>query len=340
MAWLIIGAIAVLIVLLLKQVGVLTSPSFDTGQPRKTVNLAALPQRFVVLDLETTGLDPLRNEIIEIGAIRVNRDSDIHGTFRTLVKPVRHILKNITQINGISQDMVDREGIPLEQAIREFTAFIEDLPLVTFNAEFDMAFLRNAAKQHNVVIGNPASCALKMARLAWPGRKSYRLSDLAKDGGLSDEGTHHAPDDCRRTLIVYVAAVSILGVTAAPIAGRGPEMRVETLSARMRAYRQCSRIPTAPAERNLLGIEFEAEGLVDNAIECYQANVRDGFEGNHPYDRLAVIFRRRRDAASEIAVLTRAIEVFSQLQTSSRSDMAQKLEKFRQRLRRVPARSA
>jgi DNA polymerase-3 subunit epsilon len=199
MAWLIVGAIIVVIVLFLKP-------------RRKTVNLAALPQRFVVLDLETTGLDPAQDEIIEIGAIRVNRDSDIHGTFRALVKPIKHIPKKITEITGISQDMVDSEGEPLEEAIREFATFIEDLPLVTFNAEFDMAFLQNAAKQHNLVIGNPASCALKMARRAWPGRKSYRLSDLAKDGGLSDEGTHRAIDDCKRALIVYTSAVSILGV--------------------------------------------------------------------------------------------------------------------------------
>lgn len=146
MAWLIIGAIAVLILLVLQRFDLLASPPFDTGQPpRKAINLAPLPPRFVVLDLETTGLDPVRNEIIEIGAIRVNRDSGIHDTFRTLVKPVRHIPKNITQINGISQEMVDSEGMPLEQAIKEFAAFIGDLPLVTFNADFDMAFLRKAA---------------------------------------------------------------------------------------------------------------------------------------------------------------------------------------------------
>jgi DNA polymerase-3 subunit epsilon len=200
MEWLFVGAIIVAVVLF-----------FKTRQ--KTVNLASLPQRFVVLDLETTGLDPAADEIIEIGAIRVNRDSDIHGTFTALVKPIRHIPKKITEITGISQDMVDSEGEPLGEAIREFATFIEDLPLVTFNAEFDMAFLQNAAKQHNLVIGNPASCALKMARRAWPGRKSYRLSDLAKDGGLSDAGTHRALGDCKRALIVYTAAVSKLGVT-------------------------------------------------------------------------------------------------------------------------------
>jgi DNA polymerase III subunit epsilon len=177
-----------------------------------TVNLAPLPPRFVVLDLETTGLDPARDEIIEIGAIRVNRDSDHHQTFRALVKPTRRIPRKITEMTGISQELVDKEGEPLEETIKEFSAFIEDLPLVTFNAEFDMAFLRSAARQSNIVIGNPASCALKMARRAWPGRKSYKLRDLAKDGGLSDEDTHRALADCKRALLVYTAAVSKLGV--------------------------------------------------------------------------------------------------------------------------------
>jgi DNA polymerase III epsilon subunit family exonuclease len=200
MEWLVVGAIIVAVLLLLRR-------------HRKTANLASLPQRFIVLDLETTGLDSSAHEIIEIGAIRVNRDSNVHDTFSSLVKPTGRIPKKITDITGISQDLVDREGEPLEKAIKEFAKFIEDLPLVTFNAEFDMAFLQNAAKRHNLVIDNPISCALKMARRAWPGRKSYKLKDLAKDGGLSDEGTHRALGDCKRALIVYTAAVSILHVT-------------------------------------------------------------------------------------------------------------------------------
>ncbi len=238
MAWLIIAAVALVTFFLLKQLGLLARPSVYIGKPsHKTVNLAPLPLRFIVLDLETTGLDPARNEIIEIGAVRVNRDSDIHDTFRALVRPVRHIPKRITEINGILQEMVDSDGMSLEQAIREFVTFIGDLPLVTFNAEFGMAFLQNAARRHNVVINNPATCALKMARLAWPGRESYKLSDLSKDGGLSDEGTHHALDDCRRTLIVYVAAVSALGTTGAHVRRVDPKMRVEAISPRMRTFR-------------------------------------------------------------------------------------------------------
>ena len=213
MEWLIVGAVVLVLVLILKSLKPVDIGTSDIeGSRRKRVDLSSLSQRFVVVDLETTGLDPTRHEIIEIGAIRVNRDSDVHETFQVLVKPLKRIPKKITQITGISQDMVDHEGEPLEIAIREFAAFIGDLPLVTFNAEFDMAFLQNSAKQHNVVIGNPVSCALKMARRAWPGRQSYRLSDLAKDGGLSDEGTHRSLGDCQRALIVYTAAVSRLRV--------------------------------------------------------------------------------------------------------------------------------
>jgi DNA polymerase III epsilon subunit family exonuclease len=175
-----------------------------------SVDFSSVPERFVAFDLETTGLDPLRHEIIEIGAIRFTRGSENHDTFQTLVKPKKRIPKRITQINGISQDMVNQEGEPLQQALAGFVEFIGDLPLVSFNAEFDMGFLLNAAAQHNMIIKNEVSCSLKMARRAWPGLNSYRLSDLAKGANLSDEGTHRALGDSLRALQIYIYAASSL----------------------------------------------------------------------------------------------------------------------------------
>ena len=180
---------------------------------QKEINLSVLPEQFVVLDLETTGLDPDIHEIIEIGAIRVNRDSINHDGFQLLVKPKEKIPKSITEMTGITQGMVEREGADLETALRDFIEFVGELPLVTFNAEYDMAFLNAAisATQTPSLRRNSVSCALEMARRAWPGRKSYRLADLARDGGLSSAGAHRAADDCKRALIVYTAAASILG---------------------------------------------------------------------------------------------------------------------------------
>lgn len=181
------------------------------SRARLRLNLAPLPEQFVVFDLETTGLDPNKHEIIEIGAIRVNRDSSEHDTFQQLVKPSGRVPKKITQLTGITQAMVDSEGEPLEKALREFLGFAGELRLVSFNASFDMAFLHNAADKYSFTVSNQVSCALKMARRAWPGRRSYRLTDLAKDGHLSRAGTHRALGDCQRAMIVYAAAAAKLG---------------------------------------------------------------------------------------------------------------------------------
>jgi DNA polymerase III subunit epsilon len=212
MQWLYIcAAIVFLVVLAFLAYRVPRADTRDADQLRRNeLRLSALPDKFIVFDLETTGLDSTRHEIIEIGAIKVNRESDTHDTFQALVKPIRRVPRKITHITGISQEMVDRDGERLETAIKGFAAFAGNLPLVAFNAEFDMAFLENSARQHDIVIGNPASCALKMARRAWPGRQSYRLSDLARDGGLSDVETHRTLGDCKRTLLVYTAAFSRL----------------------------------------------------------------------------------------------------------------------------------
>ena len=174
---------------------------------------STVPRRFVVFDLETTGLDAAKHEIIEIGAIRVDITSHVHDSFETLAKPVKRIPKHITQKTGISQSMVDLHGEPLETVMNDFAAFIGNLPLVSFNADFDMRFLRNAAKLHNLVISNRVSCALKMVRRAWPGLPSYKLVEIAKLTHMPAEDSHRALGDCKRTIFVYTGSATKLGFT-------------------------------------------------------------------------------------------------------------------------------
>lgn len=175
------------------------------------ISIAHLPERFVVFDFETTGLDSSKDEIIEIGAIRVNRDSTNHETFQALVKPNKKVPKKIVELTGITQEMLDCDGDSICEALQGFAAFVGDLRIVSFNAEFDMAFLHAAtAKCEMEHFTNPVSCALLMARRAWPGRKSYRLADIARDGHLDSSNTHRALGDCQRALTVYGAAASHL----------------------------------------------------------------------------------------------------------------------------------
>jgi DNA polymerase III epsilon subunit family exonuclease len=177
----------------------------------RPVNLAVLPERFIVLDLETTGLRSTEHEIIEVGAIRVNRDSTTHETFQTLVRPSVAVPEKIVRLTGITQQMIDRDGIPLDTAIHSLLDFIGDLPLVVFNAKFDLSFLKRAAGRQGKRIPNRVICALEMSRRAWPGLRSYRLQTLAKLGGLSHNGSHRALADCQSALIVYTSAGSKLG---------------------------------------------------------------------------------------------------------------------------------
>jgi DNA polymerase III epsilon subunit family exonuclease len=171
-----------------------------------------IPGAFVVFDLETTGLDPDTNEIIEVGAIRVNRDSGRQETFGTLVRPVAPIPRQTTELTGITQDMVDADGLALRESLSGFLEFIGGLPLVSYAADFDMAFLRNALRQTHpqVQLRNPVSCALKMARRAWPFLSSFRLGDLAFDGAAFTQAPHRALGDCERALLVYTAAAKEL----------------------------------------------------------------------------------------------------------------------------------
>lgn len=86
-------------------------------------------------------------------------------------------------------------------------------------------------------------------------------------------------------------------------------------------------------DRNIKGVQLEKEGNIKAAIKLYEENISLNFEGNHPYDRLCVIYRRNKLINEEIRVLNKAIEVFTALSTvSPRADVIPKLNKFKERL--------
>ena len=88
-------------------------------------------------------------------------------------------------------------------------------------------------------------------------------------------------------------------------------------------------------ERNLKGIQLEKDGQVDEAIKLYERNIEENFEGNHPYDRLAIIYRKRNQIGDEIRVLEKAIWVFENVVYKERGDRLPKLQKFEKRLERA-----
>jgi DNA polymerase-3 subunit epsilon len=197
--------IALIAFLLYKRYGKNPSPSQQTKH---------LPEQFVVFDLETTGLDPYKHEIIEIGALKVNKNSIHHESFQSLIKPQKKIPQRVTDINGITNEMVVTEGRELADVLPEFMEFIGNHHLIAYNADFDMSFIHAAAAQHGKTITNRHSCALKMARRAWPRLKSYKLEAVAEIGGIPTSGNHRALKDCELAAHVYLAAAAKLGATS------------------------------------------------------------------------------------------------------------------------------
>ncbi len=169
----------------------------------------AAPDEFVVVDLETTGLNGATDHIVEIGALKVRREQMLEAkptiaVFATLVKPPVPVPAQTTSLTGISQAMVDADGVAVHAALTGFQEFAGDLPLIAFNAKFDRSFLLAAGRRSGVEFSNEWVCALELARRALPGMKSYKLSDLTSSLGNQD---HRALEDARRALLVYALSL-------------------------------------------------------------------------------------------------------------------------------------
>ena len=146
---------------------------------------------YVVFDLETTGISPKTDEVVEISAVKVEHGK-VTDEFSTLVNPKRRIPYGASRVNGITDDMV-AEAPFFEQVLEEFLEFIEGFVLVGHNiARFDMNFLyRDVEKYFERSLPNDYIDTLQMARRELPNLEHHRLTDLAEYYGISAEGTAH-----------------------------------------------------------------------------------------------------------------------------------------------------
>ncbi len=159
-----------------------------------------MAKTYVSLDLETTGLDPMRDAIIEIGALRFDGDQVLE-TFSTFVNPGRKIPPFITELTGITNAQV--EGAPGgRQATARLAEFVGRDPVVGHNIGFDLAFLR----QHNVLRGNPTIDTFDLAGILVPHAGRYSLAHLIRELAIDlPAQTHRALDDAVMAHALFMA---------------------------------------------------------------------------------------------------------------------------------------
>lgn len=170
---------------------------------RKGDKLEKYVKDYVVFDLETTGVSPQSDKVIEISAVKV-RDGKVVDEFSTLVNPMKSIPYGATMVNGITDKMVADKPV-FEEVLKEFIEFIGDDILVGHNInEFDMKFIhRDCEAFFRMFLGNDYIDTLPIARKCLPQLAHHRLTDLAIHYNIPAEGAHRALNDCRMNQIVY-----------------------------------------------------------------------------------------------------------------------------------------
>ncbi len=152
----------------------------------------------VVFDLETTGLDPAADRIIEIGAIKLD-DLNPATEFSTLVHTDIELTDDIIRMTGISPDML--KGQPrIEDALPQFLKFIEGSILIAHNAEFDMSMIKATCSRAGIDLEWPCFCTLKLARVFLADLENKKLDTLAAHYGLTFEARHRAIGDIKVTV--------------------------------------------------------------------------------------------------------------------------------------------
>ena len=185
-------------------VSIVDSSTVRIKRESKGKSLIAFPSDYTVLDLETTGFEPQFDNIIEIAALRV-RNGEIVDSFSTLVRPYDEIDEFITELTGITNDMLSVAPTPEDifPSVREFIG--EDI-IVGHNVNFDINFLYD---WFEIILKEPFTNdfidIMRIARKALPELQHHRLEDVATAFRVSPNVFHRALDDCQTTFECFRA---------------------------------------------------------------------------------------------------------------------------------------
>lgn len=173
----------------------------------------------VVFDLETTGLSPERDAIVEIGAVRVvDGQIDERLKYETLVRPTNAeglpimIPPRAQAVHGISDEMV-KNAPTIAEVLPEFVSFVGGSTIVAHNIGFDGGFIRANVRRLGLN-WQPATevCTVQLSRRAFPKERAHNLTVLAERLGLqfSPGGRHRSFGDVQVTAQAYVQLLALL----------------------------------------------------------------------------------------------------------------------------------
>lgn len=216
---------------------------------------------YVSLDIETTGLNSDRDEVIEIGAVRF-KGSHTYETYDVLVKPERPIPYKIQQLTGITPEDL-RDAPPIDAVLSDVRRFVGDNPVIGHNISFDLGFLR----KHGVLEQSVGIDTFELASILLPHASRYSLTallDYLKVALPPNGQAHRALDDAQATRQLFEALLD----QARRLDNRIIQ-EVSRISAKSRwslgfVFRDLSRERRYTAPTGTLGQQLAAKGLLDD----------------------------------------------------------------------------
>ena len=151
----------------------------------------------VSIDIETTGLDSQADAIIEIAAVRFNGHR-VEAEWSSLINPGRPIPPMITQLTGITNEMV-RNAPPMRAILNDLADFVGTAPVVGHNVGFDLSFLQ----RYNILKLNEVVDTYELAAVLLPTSSRYNLGTLGQQMGILIPNSHRALDDARLAHAVF-----------------------------------------------------------------------------------------------------------------------------------------
>ena len=167
------------------------------------------PDSGVIFDLETTGFASSAS-ILEIGAVKFDMNDGgtpaAALTFQCLIEPPEDgVPSEITQLTGITEELLEEKGIPLRSALDGLLEFMGVLPMIAYNAGFDTRILGHSLRTLEYSIPNSYLCLLKCVRRHIRGLPSYKLANVCESVGINTaaEEQHRALGDARLSAQLY-----------------------------------------------------------------------------------------------------------------------------------------
>lgn len=170
-------------------------------------------QTFCIIDVETTGMNPQHDRIIEIGILRVEQGKVVK-TYQTVLNPEQRIPDVITAITGITSEQAE-DAPTFEEVKDNIWDLIEGSIFVAHNARFDYGFLRSEFRRTGRILSVPTLCTVKLSRALYPEYKEHNLDAIIQRFSFACDRRHRAFDDAK-VLFNFLEAVHCAFPKAAP----------------------------------------------------------------------------------------------------------------------------